>query len=428
MAARFGAREVARLEIVYSSPSISAQRARTRAVLDARPGERGLDVGCGPAFLACELGRDVGPAGRIVGIDESPEMLRAARARIARTEMADRVEVRQADAARLAFPDAAFDFVTAVAGLSLRLRRRGRAGRSRARPAPGGRLAVLDTDWDSCVWLTADRHRHRRVMEKRSAYFVQPHLPARLPGLLGRAGLELARAEAIPLLELDGGPETFSGGLIGPTADLAARHGVPREDCGGLAVGSPCARRRRRVLLQLDAVPVRREAPDGLTPIRGRRERDRAGLGERRDLGRRELEDLGQHLRRVLAEKRGGPPDRRRCGRRSEGEAQHPHAPVVRLVRRLRHFGQKAQVPNLRVVEDLVQLVDQAPAIEAASKRTTHSVVVSAARAVSTRVFISSWFSRRPRLVEKRGSVLSTSSPSTRQKRSHCSRHSSGRR
>ena len=84
MAARFGAREVARLEIVYASPSISAQRARTRAVLDARPGERGLDVGCGPAFLACELGRDVGPTGRIVGIDESPEMLEAARARIAR--------------------------------------------------------------------------------------------------------------------------------------------------------------------------------------------------------------------------------------------------------------------------------------------------------------------------------------------------------
>src|SRR5262245_62682277 len=82
MAARFGAREVTRLETVYASPAIATQRARTRAALGALPGERGLDVGCGPAFLACELGHEVGPHGHIVGLDESRELLEAARARI----------------------------------------------------------------------------------------------------------------------------------------------------------------------------------------------------------------------------------------------------------------------------------------------------------------------------------------------------------
>ena len=61
-----------------------------------------------------ELGREVGPGGHIVGIDESPEMLEAARARIARERLSDRVEVRHGDAARLDFPAATFDFVTAV--------------------------------------------------------------------------------------------------------------------------------------------------------------------------------------------------------------------------------------------------------------------------------------------------------------------------
>jgi hypothetical protein len=67
-------------------------------------------------------------------------------------------------------------------------------------------------------------------MDARSRYFTQPHLPAKLPALLRRAGLTLEHAEAIPLLELDGGPDTFSAGLIASTADLAARHGVPRDE------------------------------------------------------------------------------------------------------------------------------------------------------------------------------------------------------
>jgi len=230
MAARFGAREVARLETVYASPAIVAQRARTRAALGARPGERGLDVGCGPAFLACELGREVGPGGRIVGLDESPEMLEAARARITREGLTDRVEVREGDAARLAFPAAAFDFVTAVQVYLYVPDVEGALAEAARVLRPGGRLAVVDTDWDSCVWLTADRDRHRRVMEARGGHFAEPHLPARLPGLLARAGFRPAHAEAIPVLELNGDPGTFSGGLIGPTADLAVRYGVPRED------------------------------------------------------------------------------------------------------------------------------------------------------------------------------------------------------
>jgi arsenite methyltransferase len=230
MAAKFGAREVARLEVVYASPAISGQRARMRAVLGARPGERGLDIGCGPAFLACELGRDVGAEGRIVGIDESPEMVEAARLRIAREGLGDRVEVKQGDAARLELPAATFDFVTAVQVYLYVPDIEGALAEAARVLRPGGRLAVLDTDWDSCVWLTDDRTRHRRMMEARSAYFAQPHLPPRLPALLERAGLSLVHAEGIPLLELSGGPDTFSGGLIGSTADLAARHGVSRED------------------------------------------------------------------------------------------------------------------------------------------------------------------------------------------------------
>jgi SAM-dependent methyltransferase len=230
MARKFGAADVARLEAVYAAPAIMKQRERTRAALGARPGERGLDVGCGPAFLACEIGREIGPTGHVVGIDQSPEMLEAARARIAREGLAGRVEVQPGDATRLEFPASSLDFVT-VTQVYLYVPDVAGALREVARVLrPGGRVAIVDTDWDSCVWLTADRERHRRVMEARLAMFAQPHLPPRLPGLLAAADLRLTHAEAIPVLELRGGADTFGGGLIGPTADLAVRHGVSRED------------------------------------------------------------------------------------------------------------------------------------------------------------------------------------------------------
>lgn len=227
---RFDARAAARLERIYAAPEIVEQRARTRAALGARPGERGLDIGCGPGFLACELAREVGPTGWITAIDSSPDMLAAARARAAREGLAERIEVAPGEAARLGLATGSFDFVVAVqvylyvAEIEQALAEAARVLR------PGGRLAVVDTDWDSCVWLTGDRDRHRRVMEARMAHFANPHLPPRLPGLLRQAGLRLAHASAIPILELRGGPDTFSGDLIGVTADAAVQHGIPPEE------------------------------------------------------------------------------------------------------------------------------------------------------------------------------------------------------
>ena len=88
----------------------------------------------------------------------------------------------------------------------------------------------MDSDWDSCVWLTADRDRHRRVMEARVGHFANPHLPPRLPGLLRAAGLRLANVSVIPLLNLRYDPESFSVGIIGATKNLAVRHGLPRAE------------------------------------------------------------------------------------------------------------------------------------------------------------------------------------------------------
>lgn len=77
---------------------------------EVESGQRVLDIATGigePALLAA---RRVGPAGRVVATDFSPQMLDIARERAATLGLTN-VEFMEADAGRLDFPDGSFDAV-----------------------------------------------------------------------------------------------------------------------------------------------------------------------------------------------------------------------------------------------------------------------------------------------------------------------------
>jgi len=78
--------------------------------LDARPGDTILDVATGTGAVAIELVRQTGCT--VVGVDQSPEMLAVAQARVARAGLGDRIRLVEAGAERLPFPDAEFDGLT----------------------------------------------------------------------------------------------------------------------------------------------------------------------------------------------------------------------------------------------------------------------------------------------------------------------------
>lgn len=67
------------------------------------PGDAALDVCCGTGDFAFALRRAVGPAGRVVGVDVSEEMLKVAREKCGRNQLY--VEFRAGDVLDLPFPD-----------------------------------------------------------------------------------------------------------------------------------------------------------------------------------------------------------------------------------------------------------------------------------------------------------------------------------
>jgi demethylmenaquinone methyltransferase/2-methoxy-6-polyprenyl-1,4-benzoquinol methylase len=79
--------------------------------IDARPGERVLDVATGTGMVATALVRRYGCS--VVGLDQSPEMLSGARAKLdANPELAERIELVRGEAESLSFADGEFDHLT----------------------------------------------------------------------------------------------------------------------------------------------------------------------------------------------------------------------------------------------------------------------------------------------------------------------------
>ena len=69
------------LEKMYSTPDVVGQRARFLQLVAPKPGERILDVGMGPGFLAYDLAPVVGDGGLVAGVDGSEAMVAIARER-----------------------------------------------------------------------------------------------------------------------------------------------------------------------------------------------------------------------------------------------------------------------------------------------------------------------------------------------------------
>jgi len=119
-------------------------RQRTATLARLQPGDAVLDVGCGTGTLAMEVKPRVGRAGRVAGIDPSPQQIARARAKAARRHVP--IEFQIGVIEHLAFPDQTFDVVLSTLmmhHLPTSLKRQGLAEIARVLK-PGGCLVIAD--------------------------------------------------------------------------------------------------------------------------------------------------------------------------------------------------------------------------------------------------------------------------------------------
>lgn len=188
-----------RLEAVYLGPDVVAQREDTLRRISVRKGERVLDIGSGPGFLAAQIADQTGPDGEVIGIDNSEQMVDRARQRIEH----DWLSYRCADATALPFEDNSFDVVVStqvaeyVPDIATFCSEVFRVLK------PGGRGLILATDWGGVCWHSEKPERMAKVLKAFAPHCADSQLPRTLTARLRKAGLVVDDVSYFSIINVD---------------------------------------------------------------------------------------------------------------------------------------------------------------------------------------------------------------------------------
>ncbi|NKB61885.1 MAG: methyltransferase domain-containing protein [Gammaproteobacteria bacterium] len=191
----------------YIAPEIARQRLRTIEALDIKSGEHILDIGCGTGFLTYEMALIVGDEGRIQAIDISDPMIDHT---LDRCRDLSQVSAKVGDVCNLNFEDNSFDAITCTQVLLYVENIDDALAEMHRVLKPGGRIAVLETDWRGVVMSSNYPEITETIMKTWDKTVASPNLPPRLSKLLKQKAFKAIRTEAIPLLNTSFSKNSFS--------------------------------------------------------------------------------------------------------------------------------------------------------------------------------------------------------------------------
>ncbi len=221
--------DVARqIEALYLTRDAGRRRRLVREALGTQPGDRVLDVGCGPGFYCLEIAEEVGPDGQVLGIDAAEPMLALARRRC---EACDNVTFKQGDVLSLPVENESFDRALCVQVLEYVEPATAALSEINRTLQPGGRVVIWDIDWGTVVWHSSDPTRTQQILDAWDHHLVHPSLPRSLAPRLREAGFQQVEATGhvfSTVSTLD--PETYGGAIIPIIASYVTSSRLIDED------------------------------------------------------------------------------------------------------------------------------------------------------------------------------------------------------
>jgi len=200
-----------RLLSIYITPDIENQRNAFIKAFNPQQNQKILDVGSGPGLLANDISQFIGRSGLIYGIDISKPLLD-----IANSNYQDRTDLKfmLGDATKIPFKADDFDTVVSTQVLEYVPDVDAALLEFKRVLKPGGKVALLDTDWDSIVWHSSDAQRMNRVLKVWEEHASDPFLPRTLTNRLSKVGFKVESREIIPIYNANFNEETYSNRLI----------------------------------------------------------------------------------------------------------------------------------------------------------------------------------------------------------------------
>lgn len=216
------------LEAVYLTPDVVEQREKIMALLGVREGDKALDIGCGPGLTTLALAQATGTNGAVTGVDIAEPMLALARKRCAQYS---NVSFTTADVTALPYEDGSFDIALATQVYEY-VEQVDQALKELARVVkPGGRVLIVDTDWESAVWASNDDDRMRKVIDTWNTHIPHPQLPRDLKFRMEQAGFKQVSVDVVPLVNTVYDPQTYSVGMMTLLGNFAiGRNGITEQE------------------------------------------------------------------------------------------------------------------------------------------------------------------------------------------------------
>lgn len=178
---------------------LEKDKRRSYELMQIQPGDRVLDVGCGPGTDTLPLAQRVSPSGQVHGVDIDPDMIQVARRRIIEAGLEQFVYHHHAEAYPLPFSDNHFDSCRSERVFQHLISPESALAEMARVTKPGGSVVVFDADHGTWSTDTPETDIERRL----TAFFADSqqrngYVGRQLYGLFQNCRLNAIEMEMIP--------------------------------------------------------------------------------------------------------------------------------------------------------------------------------------------------------------------------------------